>query len=138
MQMTPGYAGHARLEAEDDEIAICSYTGEDWSAQDESARHALECDPGQFTISKSCLIEPEIRRKVKKLNGRKKLIEKTIVRDPDLADLIRSGDILVDKLCAVDSKASGYDPHIYARLIRLIFRSYQTNGRLPEREGFIV
>lgn len=137
-QMTLGYAGHARLEAEDDEIAICSYTGEDWNAHDESVRDALVSDSGQLTISKFCLIEPEIRSKVRKINGRKRLVEKTIVRDPDLADLIRNGDIVADKLCAVDSEASAYRPPIYARLLRLIFRSYQGNGRLPEKEGFIV
>lgn len=136
--MSLGYVGHARLEAEDDEIAIYSYTGEDWNVQDESVREALESDSGQFTISKSCLIEPEVHSKVRKLNGRKRLVEKTIVRDPDLADLIRNGDIVVDKLCAVDSEASVYHPHICARLLRLIFRSYQVNGRLPEKEGFIV
>lgn len=136
--MTLGYAGHARLEAEDDEIAIYSYTGEDWNVQDESARDALVSDSGQFAISKSCLIEPEIHSKVRKLNGRKRLVEKTVVRDPDLADLIERGGIVVDKLCAVDSEASVYHPRIYARLLRLIFRSYQVNGRLPEKEGFIV
>lgn len=136
--MTLGYAGHARLEAEDDEIAIYSYTGEDWNVQDKSVRDALVSDSGQLTISKSCLIEPEIRSKARKLNGRKRLVEKTIVRDPNLADLIRNGDIIVDKLCAVDSEASVYPPRIYARLLRLIFRSYQINGRLPEKEGFIV
>lgn len=60
------------------------------------------------------------------------------MRDPDLADLIRNGDIIVDKLCAVDSEASVYHPRIYTRLLRLTFRSYQVNGRLPEKEGFIV
>lgn len=137
-QMALGYAGHARLEAEDDEIAIYSYTGEDWNVRDESARAALVSDSGQFTISKSCLIEPEIHSKVRKLNGRKRLVEKRVVRDPSLADLIRNGDVVVDKLCVVDSEASVYPPRIYARLLRLIFRSYQINGRLPEKEGFIV
>lgn len=40
--MSLGYAGHARLKLEDAEIAIYSYTGEDWNVQDESARKALE------------------------------------------------------------------------------------------------
>lgn len=97
--MTLGYAGHARLEAEDDGIAIYSYTGEDWNVQDESARDALVSDSGQFAISKSCLIEPEIHSKVRKLNGRKRLVEKTVVRDPDLADLIERGGIVVEN-CA--------------------------------------
>lgn len=29
--MSLGYVGHARLEAEDTEIAIYSYTGENWN-----------------------------------------------------------------------------------------------------------
>lgn len=35
--MSLGYAGHARLEVEDDEIAIYSYTGENWNVRDEDA-----------------------------------------------------------------------------------------------------
>ena len=64
--MSLGYAGHARLELEDAEIAIYSYTGEDLNVQDESARKALESAIGQFTIYKSCLIEPEVHCKVRK------------------------------------------------------------------------
>lgn len=90
--MSLGYAGHARLELEDAEIAIYSYTGEDWNVQDESARKALESAIGQFTIYKSCLIEPEVHCKVRKTpNGRKKLIEKKVVGHPDLSGLIDDG-----------------------------------------------
>lgn len=46
--------------------AIYSYTGEDWNVQDGSARKALESAIGQFTIYKSCLIEPEVHCKVRK------------------------------------------------------------------------
>ena len=75
--MSLGYAGHARLELEDAEIAIYSYTGEDWNVQDESARKTLESAIGQFTIDKSCLIEPEVHCRVrKKSNGKKELVEK--------------------------------------------------------------
>lgn len=69
--MSLGYAGHARLEVEDDEIAIYSYTGENWNVRDKDARNALESDEGQFVISKSCLIELAMHGKVKRLpNGR--------------------------------------------------------------------
>ena len=69
--MSLGYAGHARLEVEDDEIAIYSYTGENWNVRNEDARSALESEEGQFTISKSCLIELALHRKVERLpNGR--------------------------------------------------------------------
>lgn len=58
--MSLGYVGHARLEAEDTEIAIYSYTGENWNVQDEAIRKRLESAIGQITIDKSCLIEPEL------------------------------------------------------------------------------
>lgn len=137
--MSLGYAGHARLELEDAEIAIYSYTGEDWNVQDESARKALESAIGQFTIYKSCFIEPEVHCKVRKTpNGRKKLIEKKVVCHPDLSGLIDDGGIVIDKLCGVDAETSNYRPRIYIHLLRHIFENYQLNGRLPEKEGFIL
>lgn len=137
--MSLGYVGHARLEAEDTEIVIYSYTGENWNVQDEAVRKRLESAVGQLTIDKSCLIEPELRSKVKKMsNGRKKLAEKKIVRLPDISELISDGSIVVDELCGIDAEASDYRPCIYMRLLRIIFESYQLNGRLPEMEGFVL
>lgn len=137
--MSLGYAGHARLEAEDDEIAIYSYTGENWNVRDEDARKALESEEGQFTISKSCLIELAMHGKVKRLpNGRKGHVEKAIVKYPGFAGMMDRGDIVVDKLCGIDAEAFGYRPCIYRCLLRHIFESYQLNGRLPEKEGFVV
>lgn len=137
--MSLGYVGHARLEAEDTEIAIYSYTGENWNVQDEAIRKRLESAIGQITIDKSCLIEPELHGKVRRMpNGRKKLFEKRIIRHPDISGLISDGNIVVDELCGVDAEASDHRPCIYIRLLRIIFESYQLNGRLPEKEGFIL
>lgn len=137
--MSLGYVGHAQLEAQDTEIAIYSYTGENWNVQDEAIRKRLESTIGQITIDKSCLIEPELHSKVRKMsNGRKKLVEKKIVRHPDISELISDGSIVVDELCGVDAEASDYRPYIYIRLLRIIFESYQLNGRLPEKEEFIL
>lgn len=137
--MSLGYAGHVRLEVEDGEIAIYSYTGENWNVRDEGVRSALESEEGQFTISKSCLIELAMHRKVERLpNGRKGLVEKTIARHPDLAGMMDRGNIVVDKLRGVDTEAFGYRPRIYLCLLRHIFESYQLNGRLPEKEGFVM
>ena len=137
--MSLGYAGHARLEVEDDEIAIYSYTGENRNVRDEGARNALEGEEGQFTVSKSCLVELAMHRKVKRLpNGRKGRVEKAIVRHPDLAGMMDRGDIVVDKLCGVDAEMSGYRPCIHRCLLRHIFESHQLNGRLPEKEGFVM
>lgn len=137
--MSLGYAGHARLELEDTEIAIYSYTGEDWNVQDEVARKALESAFGQFTIDKSRLIEPEVHFRVrKKPNGRKELVENKIMKRPDFSELIDDGGIVIDKPCGVDAEAPDHRPRIYMRLLRLIFESYQLNGLLPEEEGFIL
>lgn len=137
--MSLGYVGYARLEVEDDEIAIYSYAGEDWNARDEDACSALESEEGQFTISKSCLIELAMHRKVKRLpDGRKGRVEKAIVRHPDLAGMMDRGDIVVDKLCGVDAEMSGYRLCIHRCLLRHIFESYQLNGRLPKKEGFVM
>ena len=77
--------------------------------------------------------------KVKRLpNGRKGRVEKVIVKHPDLAWMMDRGDIVVDKLCGVDTEAFGYRPCIYLCLLRHIFESYQLNGRLPEKEGFVM
>ena len=54
--MSLGYVGHARLEAEDTEITIYSYTGENWNVRDEEMRKRLESANGQITIDKSCLM----------------------------------------------------------------------------------
>jgi hypothetical protein len=54
--MSLGYVGHARLEAEDTEITIYSYTGENWNVRDEEMRKRLESTNGQITIDKSCLM----------------------------------------------------------------------------------
>ena len=70
-------------------------------------------------------------------NGRKKLVEKRIIRHPDISELISGGNIVVDELCDVDAEASDCRPCIYMRLPRLIFESYQLNGRLLEKEGLI-
>lgn len=137
--MSLGYAGRARLEVENAEIAIYSYMSEDWNVQDEAARKALESVIGQFSIDKSCLIEPEVHCRVrKKPNGRKELVEKKIVRPLDFSELIDNGSIVIDKLCGVDAEAPDHHPRICMRLLRHIFESYQLNGRLPETEGFIL
>lgn len=54
--MSLGYVGHARLEAEDTEITVYSYTGENWNVRDEEMRKRLESTNGQITIDKSCLM----------------------------------------------------------------------------------
>lgn len=120
------------------EIAIYSYAGENWNVQDEAMRKRLESTIGQITIDKSCLIEPELHSKVRRMpNGRKKLVEKRTIRHSDISELISDGSIAVDGLCGGAAGASDCRPRIYMWLLRLICESNQLNGRLPEKEGLI-
>lgn len=47
--MSLGYAGHARLEVEDDEIAIYSYTGENRNVRDEDASARSKARKGSLS-----------------------------------------------------------------------------------------
>lgn len=130
-------ASHADL-SPPNEIAIYSYAGENRNVQDEAMRKRLESTIGQITIDKSCFIEPELRSKVRRMpNGRKKLVEKRIIRHSDISELISDGSIAVDGLRGVDAGASDCRPRIFMWLLRLIYESNQLNGRLPEKEGLI-
>lgn len=101
-------------------------------------RKRLESTIGQITIDKSCLIEPELHSKVRRMpNGRKKLVKKRTIRHSDISELISDGSIAVDGLCGAAAGASDCRPRIYMWLLRLICESNQLNGRLPEKEGLI-
>lgn len=57
--MSIGYVGKCRIEIEDDEVAIYSYSGENWNDGGKSQRGDRELYDGSFIIYKDCLDEPE-------------------------------------------------------------------------------
>ncbi|MBR3312844.1 MAG: hypothetical protein IKG18_01760 [Atopobiaceae bacterium] len=136
-----GYDGRCRMEAEDGESAVYSYTGmnanlprEDWDR--------LESIAGSFTIRKDALEEPEIHvKRVRKPNGRRVIEQKVITHVPSLHDHMRDGGIVVDDLCGADRiefEGTGNPlPRIVCRLLYAIYKSYMLDGKLPKDEAFI-
>lgn len=137
--MSIGFTGYAHLEVEDDETAIYSYSGQNFNlGNDKELKERLEAKRGMFTIRKSALVEPEIHSRVRKTSRGKKLVEKRIVRFPDIGAIIRDGGITIDELCGIDAEGLTYNMGVYQVLLRNIFEEFQKTGSLPEKAAFIV
>lgn len=138
--MSRGYAGFCRIEAEDKQTAIYSYRGENWNLpKDVSAK--LEAEEGMFTVDKSCFIEPEVRRRIKKVRGKKKLVEKVIPVSVDVDALIEDGSISIDQLCGLDKRLKDKGdslPYYIWMLLDCLFDRYQEEGEVPKVCGFVV
>jgi hypothetical protein len=136
-----GYQGRCRKEAEDDEVAIYTYTGtnanlprDDWDR--------LESVVGSFTIRKDALEEPDIHvRRVRKPSGRRVIEQKVITHVPSLHEHVRNGGIVVDELCGADriefGEAGDPLPRILRQLLCAVYKSYMLNSELPETGAFI-
>ena len=100
--MSVGYAGCARLEAQDEKTAIYSYAGENFN-----------------------------------LRG-KKLVEKRIVRFPNIGVVIADGGIVIDELCGIDEAGCTYQNGVCIVLLIRVFEKYQETGALPGMTAFIA
>lgn len=135
--MSYGFIGRAWLEAEDDETAIYSYSGEDINLHEADSVEKMKV-AGSFIIRKSCLQEPEIHRRVRKMpNGRKKLVEKKIVISPNIGEAVNNGGIEIEKLCGIDELKSESIPKYAFALLWRIFDDYQRNGKLPKKVSIV-
>ena len=138
--MSLGIYGRCQLESEDDYWIVYSYSGENWNL-DRAVRQEVETRAGAFMIAKNCLLEPEVRTRKRRVSKqRKALVEKRIVRIPDIGNCISVGDIIIE-YCGLDAYelAEGIQPASRTALIliRHIFERYQKDGTLPESEFFI-
>ena len=139
--MSLGYCGMCLKQADDSEMAIYSYAGENWNDDGKSQSGDCMLQDGVIVIYKRCLEEPEIHEKVKRMpSGRKKLVTKRITHYPSIGDHIRAGDIIIEKECKNAFRRPSYMPidYIANKLLPKIFISYQENGALPEKEIFII
>lgn len=131
--MSLGYGGFARKVAEDYLTVIYEYGA--YNLNDEKYRNQETLYDGTITIDKTALVEPEIRKKIKKHpSGRKEVIIKRIPQDFSTVSLIREEKIIIEKsrFCW---KFFGSVPSVALRIIYKIFREYQINGALPEEIG---
>ena len=136
--MSIGYVGKCRMEMEDDEVAIYSYSGENWNDGGKSQRGDRELYDGSFIIYKDCLEEPEIHIKRKKMpSGRTKLVEKRIVHFPNLFEHLENRKIVIEKECKNAFKVQEMPiDFIASQLLLHVFERYQLEGELPEKEMF--
>lgn len=139
--MSLGYVGRCRLEAEDENTAIYSYTGENWNIPEELASE-LEGIEGSFVISKRSLEEPEIHVKKQRVGkGKNRVVEKVITHTPDISKHLSDGDITIESLCGVDrmeSDETGTDlPRVVRHLLHHVYEHYMKEGALPAKDAFI-
>jgi len=111
-----------------------------WSLE-KSLRQEVEPRAGTIMIAKRCLLEPEVHVKKRRVSkGRKALVEKRILRTPDIGACLSAGDIVIEP-CGLDAYEIGEGmrpmPMAAFRLIWHIFERYQADGALPEIGCFI-
>ena len=134
--MSLGYGGSCKRELEDENMVIYSYSS--YNLNEEQFRNSDRIYDGTITINKSCLIEPEIHEKIKRMpSGRKKLIVKRIPKDIDISEMIEQGQLQIENSNNTWKTLQGFD-YIAISLCRLIFREYQLNGSLPEKCSYNV
>lgn len=92
---------------------------------------------GKISIDKKCFIKPKIHRKIKKINGKKELIENKTILSIDYSNMIENNLIIVEN-CTNCWKTYGYkQTDICAlNLINKILHNYQINEHYPETISF--
>ena len=133
--MSIGVGGFAVLELQDEETMLYSYGG--FNLNIPKYRNLEKIRDGCILIARDALPEPEIRRKrTRRPNGRKLVVEKRVYAEPSLQELIRTGKISVSNCtnCWKQDK-NGVDlTAIY--LIASFFRSFQTGEKIPDKLVF--
>ena len=134
--MSLGYGGSCKKELEDENMIIYSYSS--YNLNEEQFRNPDRIYDGTITINKSCLIEPEIHEKIKRMpSGRKKLIVKRIPRSIDISEMIAQGQIQIENSKNTWKMHQGID-YIAINLCRMICHEYQLNCILPEKCSYNV
>lgn len=86
-------------------------------------------------IYKSCFVEPEIHKKLKRMpSGRKKLIEKKIIVLPNIAEFIESERIkVVNSSTCWEADSQKHIDVVAITLICRMLRLYQELGEVQSR-----
>ncbi len=128
--MSIGIGGRCRKIAEDNDCVIYEYLA--YNLNEPEFKNDTQIFDGMILIDRNCLIEPEIRKKIRRMpSGKRKIFTKTIVRDVPIYELINSGKIQIEN-CSHTWKCmpNGVD-YIAYRLCDLIFKRYQETGAMP-------
>lgn len=130
--MSMGVGAFADLVLEDENTLIYQYGG--FNLNEAEYENASRISDGLITINKSCLVEPEIHEKLKRLpSGRKKPIVKRIPVCVDYPKMIK-GMITVEN-CSNCWKTSEDENNIDVSagwLLFYFFQEYQETGEIPK------
>ncbi len=134
--MSIGHCSYADLVAADETILLysyCCYTLNEWERK--SDRRDAD---GELIIDRSCLVEPEIHEKLKRMpSGRKKLVVKRIIRwDYHIPEWMHSGMLQIKNASGTwTTDEDGIDIMAVSLLYKL-FNTYQETGDIPQHIGF--
>lgn len=133
-----GIGAYGKLVIYDDTTVIYEYGGYNLNQKEyRNEDHVLD---GTITISRSCFAEPEIHERIKKTpSGRKKTITKRIPISVDYFKMIGEGAIVVENCgnCWHILSENNIDD-MALRILFLLFRQYQEEGKLPENISYNV
>lgn len=133
--MSIGVGGYALLELQDEETALYSYGG--FNLNIPKYRNPEKTCDGSILIARDALPEPEIRRKrTRRPNGRRIVVEKRVYAEPSLQDLIRTGKISVSNCTNCWKQDENGIDLTAVHLIESFFRSVQTEEKIPDRLMF--
>ncbi len=134
--MSLGIGAHANLILEDDKTVMYEYGSYNLNETEYRPRNNIY--DGLITISRDCFAEPEIHEKLKRVpSGRKKLIIKRIPVDVNYTQMISEGKIIVENCSNCWRVSTENNVDIMAlRILFVLFRQYQVDGKLPESAGY--
>ena len=129
--MSLGIGAFCKLIAQDDYTVIYEYGS--YNLNEPKYDNKNRIFDGLITISKDCLIEPEIHDKIKRFpNGKKKRIIKRVPNDIPLTILFNNKSIIVEN-CSHCWKTNEHNIDVMAlTTVWYIFLEYQEKGFLPE------
>lgn len=135
--MSIGIGAYANKVLEDEKTVIYEYGCYNLNVP-ECRNENRVCD-GSITILKSCFVEPEIHKKIKKMpSGRKKLVVKRIPVSVDYRKMITDGLIEVEN-CGSCWQTFSEINNVDITAIRIlyeIFHEYQMTGDIPEHISY--
>lgn len=127
--MSRGIGASAKLVLQDEKTVVYEYAPYDLNESEYADGYFIR--DGMIVIEKDAFVEPEIREKIKrKPGGRKVLIVKRIVRDVDYDRLFRDGKVIVENSRFCQKPVWNGIDQMTLRLVRHIFELYQRKGEI--------
>lgn len=129
--MSRGIGARARIEIQDNETVIYKYYGYNWNKP--NFREDNRIYDGYIIIPKSCFVEPEIHRKMKKMpSGKRKLVIKRVPIDVDYEKMVKEGKIEIQNCSNTWKTNKDNIDYSAMHILFHLFYEYQKDGKIPE------